>query len=115
MRIGRILGLLFVIVGIGCLSLSYYINAQVEQGREKIAHAQKNVNVIGGLFSITPVSKEVGQPLTGAAQHRIDQGIQEAEHYAKYVNRLLTGGVALIVIGIGVFFIGKKKHSGSSL
>ena len=109
MNVKRIAGIILVIAGAGFLYLSHYINAQVAEGRTEISGAQQKVDVTGKLFSINPATKEAGKPLTGYAQKRIDEGTQQADQYAAYAKWLMIGGAALIVIGVGAFFIGRKK------
>jgi len=109
MKVKKMAAIILILAGIGFLYMSYYINTQVAEGRTEISGAQKNVDTTGTLFSINPASKEVGKHLTGYAQNKIDEGTQKADQYATYAKWLILSGFALIVIGVGVFFIARRK------
>jgi hypothetical protein len=109
MNAKKIAGIILVIAGAGFLYLSHNINMQVAEGRTEISGAQQKVDIAGKLFSINPATKEAGKPFTGSAQKQIDEGSQQADQYGSYAKWLMIGGVALIVIGVGAFFIGRKK------
>jgi hypothetical protein len=109
MNVRKIIGIVLVIVGALFLYGSNYINTQVAEGRMQISSAQKKVDTTGTLFSLHPATKQVGKQFTNYAQNKIDEGSQEANQYAQYANWCMIGGIALIVIGIGVFFTGRKK------
>jgi hypothetical protein len=109
MSFRRISGIILVIIGVGCIYLSHYINTQVAEGRAQISSAQKTTDTTGSLFSVIPGGKEVGKQMTGSVQNKIDEGTAEANQYAQYANWSLIGGVALIVLGIGAVVIGKRK------
>lgn len=109
MKVGKILGVILVIAGVVLLYFSHYINTQVAEGRSEISTGQSQVDTTTNLFSVTPVSKEVGKQFTGSAQSRIDAGTIEAARYAEYANWLMIGGIISIVAGVGVFFFMKKR------
>jgi hypothetical protein len=109
MRIRRILGIILVIAGAVLLYFSHYIDTQVAEGRSKISSGQRQVDTATDLFSVSPVSKEVGKQLTGSAQGKINAGILEANQYAEYATWFMVGGIISMVAGIGVFFSMKRK------
>lgn len=109
MSFRKLLGIILVIAGAICLYFSHYINDQVAEGMSKISSAQKATDTTGALFSVIPGANEVGKQVTGSAQNKINAGTEEAEQYAQYANWSMIGGIALIVIGVGIFFIGKRK------
>jgi ABC-type multidrug transport system fused ATPase/permease subunit len=108
-RVGRILGIVLVIAGALFLYFSHYINTQVAEGRSEISSGQTQVDTITNLFSVNPVSKEVGKQFTGSAQSRINEGTIEANQYAEYANWFMIGGIITIVAGAVVFLLMKKR------
>jgi len=109
MKNGKILGIVLVIAGAVLLYFSHYINTQVAEGRSEISTGQSQVDTATKLFSVNPVSKEVGNQFTGSAQSRINAGIVEANQYAEYANWFMIGGIITIVAGVGVFLFMKKR------
>ncbi len=109
----QIAGIVIVIVGIGMIIGSNYIKGQVEQGKIQISSAQRKVDKSNSLFSINPVSKEIGKGITGSAQRKINAGEDEVAHYEEIAKWLNIGGIGAIVVGGVVFFLGlskKRKH-----
>ena len=106
----RTIGIVFAVAGVVMLVFSNYIANQVEIGRGKIDRAQRQVDTGNSLFSLTPVTKQVGQGITGSAQKRINAGEEEVSEYAQLSRQLQIGGVVLLILGIGVVFLSRKKH-----
>lgn len=98
-----------VILGIVCLFFSSYIRGQVEEGRGKISKAQSVVDKGNSLFSLNPVTKEVGKGITGSVQNKIDEGSKEADFYESMAMLLRIGGIVLIVAGAGLFIYRQYK------
>jgi hypothetical protein len=109
MSLGRIVAIIVVIAGAGFLYLSHYINQQVAEGRSQISTAQQGVDTTKTLFSIVPGTREISKPLTGGVEKKIEAGTREADQYAEYAKWSMIGGIALIVIGAGGFFVARKK------
>lgn len=111
MKFSRVLGIIVIIAGIAMFFIANYINAQVSEGKGKIASAQQKVNQGSGLFSLNPVSKEVGKHVTDAAQKKINEGQQMIQHYEGVAGMFQTGGLIAVVVGVGIFifsFVGSK-------
>ena len=116
----KILGVLIVLIGIAMLGGSYYIQNQVNEGKIQVASAQSKVDTGKALFSNIPVAKDVGvvgeigkgigKGLASSAQSKIDAGSEQIRHYEKMAFGLKMGGIALIIVGIAVVFIGRKKR-----
>jgi putative Mn2+ efflux pump MntP len=113
MRSKKISGLIIVILGLVCLYFSHYIKEQVEQGKMQISEAQGKVDTANSIFSVNPVSKEVGKGLTSGAQRQINEGRMEVAKYGQLAMWLQIGGYVLIIVGVLVFLTGfrKKRHT----
>jgi hypothetical protein len=109
MSFKKILSILILISGIALIAVSSYIKTQVEEGKYKVDKAQKQVNAGRRVFSVFPETKEIGKAATDSAQKKINQANQEIGQYANLVTWLKIGGISLIVIGAGTFFIFRKK------
>lgn len=110
MKSKRTFGILLCIVGIALILFSMYIKGETDAGRKKISSAQKQVDTGKKLFSLNPVSEQVGKGLTGTVQRRIDRGREEVVQYEDLAFWFQVGGAVLIVIGIGVIWTGRKKY-----
>jgi hypothetical protein len=104
-----IAGIIFVLAGAAMLFASNYINTQVGEGREKISRAQSQVDRGNSLFSLNPVTKEVGKGIFGGAQKQINAGQQEVGYYAGVAGQLQIGGIVCLVIGGALILFGRKK------
>ncbi len=112
MNAKQVIGLFLFAAGLGMLYASHYITAQVLEGKGKIRHAQGKVDTTNNLFSVTPVTKPVGQSLTQSAQSQIDSGRDEVAYYEQMADWLRIGGIGFVVVGIGacLFCRIKKSH-----
>lgn len=113
MKILRIVGILVVIAGIVSLFVSNYISEQVEEGRGQVAGGERKVKQAQQLFSFNPVTKQVGEGLTGSAQKKIAMGKEQIAYYEQMAQTLQIGGIVGIVAGAGLFlfsFSKKKKR-----
>jgi hypothetical protein len=107
--IKKIIGIIVFVAGVALLCTSYYIKDQVEEGKGQIKSAQKKVNTANKLFSLTPETKQLGQGATNSAQKQIDAGKQQVGYYEDLAGKLQIGGIVLMVVGVGIIFIGGKK------
>ena len=60
-KVLRIVGILVVIAGIGCIFFSHYITTQVNEGKIKIEKGQKSVDQSSGLFFFKPLHQAAWQ------------------------------------------------------
>ena len=105
----KVFGVLVALCGVGLILFSIYIKNQVEGGKGQIASAQKKVDQSNSLFSMSPYTKGVGQELTGSAQKQINAGKEQVSYYENMATWSQVGGIALIVVGALIFFVGNKK------
>lgn len=109
MKNTRILSTILIILGIVLYILGSYISGEVSEGRQKIAGAQKGVDM-GRRFS---PSGPVGDIATGSVQKKIDEGSRTADKYQVLANWLHGSGIVFIVVGAGllIFSFVRKKSS----
>lgn len=110
MSLKQVLGLLVIIAGISCLVISKSIDSRLAEANQEIAGAKQKVSQGNSLFSMSPVTKEIGQGVTSSANKKISAGEEEVAHYQQVSMQLWYGGIALIVVGgCLVLFCRKKK------
>ena len=107
----RILGLVMLIGAVAMMFASYYIKNRVAEGKEQITSAQQKVDQTNSLFSLNPISKEIGHGVTGSAQQQINEGKEQAGQYATLASWLQIGGIVAAVLGIGLIFFGGRKRA----
>jgi hypothetical protein len=105
----KVLGAILFLGGIAMILLSMYIKNQVVQGKLEVSDAQSKVDSGNSLFSLNPMAKEVGKTMTGSAQKKINAGQEQISMYEQRAQWLQMGGIALLVLGAGIFFIGGKR------
>ncbi len=103
------LGIFISIIGVLCLGFSFYIKHRVDEGNQQIASAQKKVDQGTAVFSLSPVTKEIGSELSSPFQQKIDQGKQDVKTYDTLSNWLLGGGLLLVILGIQGMFRRARK------
>lgn len=108
-KVARILGVILVLIGIALFGISMYINSEVAAGRVRASDAQSQVDQGNSLFSMHPYTKEAGKMFTGPAQEEINAGNLKISHYARRANWYQIGGIVLVILGIGVIFVGGRK------
>ncbi len=109
MKNKKLISLILIILGLGLIGMSMYINSEVEKGKGKVSRAQHQVDQGSSLFSLTPATKGIGEELAGGAQKKIDAGKQQIAHYEGIAQFCQIGGIIFLVIGAGFLFCCKKK------
>lgn len=107
----KLFGILFLAAGVVLIGFSYYIKNEVAQGQTQVDSAQSKVDAGNKLFSVNPVSKEVGKGLTSGVQNKIDKGQRDIDYYTNVAHWLMIGGVACLIIGAGALFLRGRKSS----
>ena len=105
----RILGIFIIVIGASLIASSFYINSRVKSGREQISQAQDTVRQGKHLFSLNPITKEVGKGITDSAERKISEGSEKANRYAVLALWFQIGGSILIVAGGGIIFLSRNK------
>ncbi len=109
MKTKNTLGVVVLLCGIALVGASLYIKDQVEEGKVKIASAEKTLDTGSRIFSLNPTSKVVGKVLTDSAGKKINEGEQEILKYEQIQSWSLIAGIAFLVVGTGIIFTRKKK------
>jgi len=105
----RILGIIIIISGALMLISSFYIKSRVSSGKEQIAKAKEKVRRGKQLFSLNPVTKEVGKEITTSAEKKIKEGSAKIDKYNTLAMWLQVGGGILFAIGAGLIYMSRKK------
>jgi len=105
----RIVGAFVVLIGIALVCVAYYIKQQVAAGEALLSQGEKRVKQADALFSLTPVTKEVGDGLTSSGKQQIAMGKEQIAYYTSLAQWLQIGGIVVIVIGAAVVVFGKTK------
>ena len=113
MKARKIIGIILFILGVIGYFFSDYIQKQVEEGKIKIAQAEKTVEQGNKIFSLNPVTKEIGKGLSKPAEKKIAQGKEDVQYYEGISSWLKIGGIIAGIVGIVLFFFsfGKKKRN----
>jgi hypothetical protein len=103
------LGIVLLILGIASVGASIYIKGEVEAGKEQVSSAQDTVDKGNSLFSLNPATEDIGKELSSPIQKKIDQGNADIETYEAVALWSRVGGAILIILGLSMLFIRKKK------
>lgn len=110
MNFKKIISVVLVVAGALMIAGAYSIKNQVAQGKIQLSDAESTVNTGKALFSVNPVSKEVGNQLTKSVDRKIAEGHDQIAFYSKLAENLIISGIVLIVIGVGLFiFYGRRS------
>ncbi len=109
MKTKCIVGTTLLICGIALIGFSTYVSRQVEEGKGKVNSAQSKVDKGKGMLPNDPITKELGKGLTRGVQKKIDAGKEQITYYEGVASWSKIGGIACIMVGLGVFFIPSKK------
>lgn len=113
MNIKKVLGIVLLIGGLALYIVSNYIMGQVNEGKQKISGAQKQIDTGKELFSLAPYGKDIGQELTNPVEKKIHEGQNQVNYYEDIAQWMHLGGTVLMVLGGAIFLIGfmKKKKN----
>jgi hypothetical protein len=105
----RIVGIIIILCGFGLIGLSMYITEEVQKGKVQVSEAQRKVDRGTGLFSLSPITEEIGKGITGDAQSKINEGIRMIGEYEDVARWSMIGGIACLVLGTGVVIFGGRR------
>ncbi len=105
----RILGILCIIIGAAMLFGSNYIAEQVEEGKARVQSAESSVSTSSSILSLNPMTDQVGQAVSKSANKKIAKGKEDIAKYEALASKLQIAGVVLIVIGVGIVILGRKR------
>jgi hypothetical protein len=105
----RLLGILPMIIGIGLIIFSQYLNYRLDNARGQIDDAKKKVSAGSSLFSLNPVAQEIGKEITGSAEKKISSAEATVKYYETVADWSQKGGVGLIILGVVAVIFGRKK------
>ena len=88
---------------------SNYIAQQVEEGKAQIHSAEKNVSTTSSILSLNPMTDQIGQGISKAANKKIAAGKQDVAKYEALASKLKIAGMVLIAIGIGIVILGRRR------
>lgn len=109
MKTRRIWGIVCIIIGAVMLFFSHYIAQQVAEGKIQIHQGQQTIKATESVFGMSKATKPVGEILTSSGRKKIAAGQQDIEKYSQMSRNLKIGGIVLIIIGLGLLFLGKRK------
>lgn len=105
----RVLGLLSIIVGVALIVFVIYGKGQIRAAKGEISSAKKKVEQGNQLFSLNPISKQIGQGMSSGIQKKIAAGERTVEQYEMIFMWCQIGGIVLIVLGAGLILFGGRR------
>lgn len=108
----KLLGVLFLLAGIGLYIFSDYIADQVTLGKERLLQGQKTVNEIREVSKLSPYTKDAGHLIAKQGQKKIAAGKKEIAYYTDLSNKIHLGGIICILAGVALIGLGfiKRNH-----
>ena len=88
---------------------SNYIAEQVEEGKARVQSAESSVSTSSSILSLNPMTDQVGQAVSKSANKKIAKGKEDIAKYEALASKLQIAGVVLIVIGVGIVILGRKR------
>lgn len=105
----KIIAVCLLLIGIGAIGASIYIEREVAAGRMKIQKAEKVLEQGDQLFSLNPVTKEIGKGIKQSADKKLGEGKELISQYTTLAHRLKIGGWIAAVVGVVLFFVPQRK------
>ena len=109
MKTQRTIGTIAIIGGCALIAISMYIGGQVTEGKTQIRSGEQKLKRVDTLFSLSPTTQPLGNKITSSGNKKIAAGKEKVSYYEAMANKLKIGGLVLIGIGAGLFFISRKK------
>lgn len=105
----KIIGLVFMVIGIAAYLTGSYISSQVTAGQGQVNSAQSSVNAGKSITSSNQYTKEIGNLAASPVQKKIDMGQQDIDTYTQVAFWLHVGGAIFFLLGAGLFGLSFKK------
>lgn len=99
----KIFAVIVFLVGVAMIGGSMYITKQIEEGKIQISNAERQLKQGSALFSINPVTKQIGEGITSSADRKIARANQDILTYTNLAQLLMVGGIIVVIIGLGMF------------
>ena len=105
----KIIAICLFLMGLGAVGASMYIEKEVAAGQIKIQKAEKSVQQGDQLFSLNPVTKEIGRGIKESADKKIGEGKGLISQYTVLASQLKIGGWIVAVLGVVLFLFSRKR------
>lgn len=102
MKTGNIIGIFLFLLGGGAIFGAEYLALQIGSGKAKVEKAQNQVDTGDALFSLNPLTQQIGQQMTGSAQKKIDQANQQIVEYELLAQQIRYTGIGLWIVSAGL-------------
>ncbi len=110
MKTRKTWGIICIILGATMLFFSHYISEQVASGRIEIQQGKRAVQSTESLFGASKYTKPIGEEVTRSGRQKISAGEHEIVKYTTISRNLKIGGIVLILIGVGLIFMSRRKN-----
>lgn len=107
MNVKQIGGIVTALVGVALIILSFhFMQVVLETAAQKSAEAKKSAKQITGLVPQSPVSGAIGKGIDKQIDKKVSEAVGE---YETKLTMMRYGGIALVVVGGGIFLLGRSK------
>ncbi len=110
MNVKKVIAVIVFFVGVAMLGGAFYIKDQVAHGKLQVASAEKKINQGKSLFSLNPVSEEIGDQVAKPIDRKIAHAKLEISDYEALAQDLQIGGIILILLGAGFFIFLRRRR-----
>ncbi len=98
-----------IVLGLLAGVSGYLIRSEVDEGKLKVARAEDSLSKGKSLFSLNPISKQIGKRVSSEAKQKIGEANQEISYYESLYRWLFGLGGASVVIGFFLLFRRAKR------
>ena len=109
MNLKKIFSVIVFVLGLAMLWGSYYIKTQVASGKLQVSSAERSLSQGKSLFSINPITKQIGEGISKSADRKISNAKEEISSYENLAQILQIGGIVLVVLGFGLFLFSRRR------
>ncbi len=98
-----------IVIGVGLILASNHIKERLAEAEGEISDAKRKLSQGETLFSLSPISKGIGQAIAGGAEDKIRNAEEEVQYYYRVAATCQGGGIAAIVLGAFIVIFARKK------